>query len=404
MPTPVTVLNGFLGAGKTTLLKMLLRQAEQPGSPYRLAVLANDLSDLDVDENIILNSGLVGGDRKNFISISRGSIASKRLLPAFRSAIVRLMEESQPTHILIETSGSTHPWPLIEALRDMPGVRLHGFLSLVDSVMLHQDYDQGASVIEGLRRNLTTGRRGIENLLAEQIMFANRVVLTKIDRLPQGALRRIGQAIHPLNPYAAIVGVNWGGLRLDDVLGMPAYDFHRVARLGAELAEDIDDEDAADIADPKAYKIGFRIVSDPRPFHPRRLWDVYNRFLGTGIHRSKGFFWLPSRDELVLLWNQAAGSISLDIVGYWKIVVLEDPTLRLTPEERQGMEQKLAGFSPLFGDRRCELTVIGQESQLDTFVAALQSCFCTDEEITGWRNGETFDDPWPTTTMHINFT
>lgn len=55
------------------------------------------------------------------------------------------------------------------------------------------------------------------------------------------------------------------------------------------------------VAEQDVYQLGHRVLRDPRPFHPQRLWDVYNRFLGIGIHRSKGFFWLPTRDELVLL-------------------------------------------------------------------------------------------------------
>jgi G3E family GTPase len=265
-PAQVTVLNGFLGAGKTTMLKSLLQQAAQPESPYRVAVIANDMSDLDVDGDVIANSDLVGGERHNFISIATGSIASRRLIPAFRTALQRLIAEDRPTHILVETSGSTHPWPLIEALRQMETVRLHGFLSMVDSVMMQQDYAQGRAVITGLRRNMASGKRGVENLLAEQIMFANRVVLTKIDRLPDGALQQIGQAIHPLNPFAAIVGTKWGGLRLAEVLDLPPYHFHRVAQLGQELASDIDDDGGLAIAEPDSYDIGYRVLNDPRPF------------------------------------------------------------------------------------------------------------------------------------------
>jgi hypothetical protein len=65
------------------------------------------------------------------------------------------------------------------------------------------------------------------------------------------------------------------------------------------------------------------------------------------------------------------------------------------------MEEKLAGQSPIFGDRCCELTVIGQRSELDTFVDALRGCFCTQGEIESWRRGERFDDPWPATVTRI---
>ncbi|MBB3809278.1 CobW family GTP-binding protein [Pseudochelatococcus contaminans] len=390
--THVTVLNGFLGSGKTTLLNALLHQARKR-SDIRLAVIANDMGEIDIDADVIANTDLVGGERNNFISIDSGSLSSRHILPRFREALARLIAEDGPTHILVETSGSTHPWPLVEALRDTPEVELHGCLALIDSVMLLQDFDKGRGVVEGLQRNLAQDQQGVENLLAGQIMFANRLVLTKTDRLPDGALQEIAQAIHPLNPYADITGMSWGGLRLDDVFAMPPYDFHRVARLGQEFAQQADDGD--DPADPAAYRIVSRTLNDPRPFHPQRLWTIYNRFLGTGIHRSKGFFWLPSRDDQCLLWNQAAGSINLEVVSYWRIAALSDLSLKLTPEERTGLAERLAGLSPVFGDRRCQLVIIGQEQEIDPFVDALKTCFCTEDEIVAWQHGEHFEDPWP---------
>ncbi len=394
MPIPVTILNGFLGAGKTTLLQNLLVQARALPD-VTLGVLVNEMSVLDVDGSVLDTSEVISRRSPHFASVPGGSISSAEGLQKLRDCVAQVLADGEVTHLLIETSGSTHPWPLLTALREMPEVDLHGVVTVADTVTLWQDHDQGRAIQAQASAHLQQGKRGVENLLAEQIMFANRILLSKADKADPQVLQTVAQAVHPLNPYADILGMQWGNVRLDGLLSMPAYPYERVETLGQELTDWDTEHGTQSMEGPQDYAIGSRVLEDPRPFHPQRLWDVYNRFLGIGIYRSKGFFWLPTRDNLVLLWNQTAGSVGLEMVNYWKICTLEDESLNLSDWEKDAMRAKLEGMHPVFGDRHCKLTVIGQEAELDTFVEALQGCFCTEEEIAAWQDGAVFDDPWP---------
>ena len=397
---PVTILNGFLGSGKTTLLQNLIVQARRMDG-LKLAVIVNEMSELDVDGRILDATEILSRQDAMFVSIPAGSISSEDGLAQFAAGVDKL-RASGATHIIIETSGSAHPWPLLEAIRTSDAVQLHGFLSVVDTVTLAQDHDFGRAIVPTASANLAADRRGVANLLAEQIMFANRILLSKMDRLEMEHIRTVAEAIHPINPGADIVAMKWGNVKLTDILAMPPYDHARVATLGAELTQWDATHGTSSMASAADYQIDSIVISDPRPMHPQRLWDVYNHFLGEGIYRSKGFFWLPSRDRLQLLWNQTAGSVGLEIVNFWKVAALEDPNLNLMPEEREEMRRRLEGFSSQFGDRHCRLTVIGDRDGLETFANAVRECLCTDEEVALWKAGHDFDDPWPKATTRLN--
>lgn len=386
---PLTILNGFLGAGKTTLLKHLLGQAKSQGLP--LGVIVNDMSTLEVDGVLVNNNDCIGPATRNLVSIFGEDISSPTGLEKLAAALASLTQDSAPTHILLETSGSSHPLPLIKFLRGHPCIALKGTLAVADAVMLNDDHAGGSALLPRFQANLSAGTRDIHNLMVEQILFCSHLILSRADRLPAEQMEKIALALHPINPGIPIIASVMGNLSLNDVLALPDYDFHRVARLVDELQDEISQTQLGQTP----YALDYRVIEDARPFHPRRLWETYHQFLGAGIHRSKGFFWLPSRDDLALLWNQASGSISLEIISFWKAGALGHADNRLSREERAMLLQQVQGMHPVFGDRRCELTVIGASAQLDTFTDALQQCFLTQKEIQHWQEGGAFDDPWP---------
>ncbi|MEM9834399.1 MAG: cobalamin biosynthesis protein CobW, partial [Bacteroidota bacterium] len=65
------------------------------------------------------------------------------------------------------------------------------------------------------------------------------------------------------------------------------------------------------------------------------------------------------------------------------------------------LKERLAQESGRFGDRHCNLTVIGDKTQVDRFTEALTSCFLTEDEIEHWQAGSEFPDPWPKNIVNI---
>lgn len=392
---PVVILNGFLGSGKTTLLRDLLVQSHK--KEISVCIVVNEMSELDIDGELVSDTDVIGRNKGNFESIYSDVLSSKTGISKLNKVLAKMLLKQQPDLVIIETSGSSHPLPLVEYFRSHQKLSLTGMLTLADSAMLANDFDCGKQLVPQLQYNLQHNKRNTINLLAEQIMFCSHLFLTKADKLKNGELESIANSIHQLNPYVDVISVPWGQFSVDKVLAMPQYNFNRVAQLINELKPVLESEEHK----KQHYNIESRVIKDERPFHPERLWETCSQYLGQNIYRSKGFFWLASRDKISLLWSQTAGSINLELVGYWRSGIVEEKDNGLHEMEIALLKEKLAREKGRFGDRHCQLTVIGDKTQVDSFTEALKACFLTEEEIKHWQSGGEFTDPWPKNMVKI---
>ena len=382
-PLPVTVLTGFLGAGKTTLVQQVLQQ--RPVA--RIAVIINDMSAQDVDVELVESGHLLRDEADALVNVQGGSASGERRM-ALVAALRELAAGNAYDHVLLETSGSAEPLVVARAVQeastpDAP-LHLHNLITLVDAYTFMKEYGLGEDLFKQIIANEEEGRWTVETLLVRQIQAANRLLLTKTDLVQDEALPIVERALRLITEAAPVHRVARGQVNAAQVIGEQGFTEAQLKRpmAGAELAQ-------LEV-DPEAFGLGSAVFTEQRPFHPQRLYDAVQQHLTRGVYRSKGFIWLASRADEVLLWNQAGNYVNLRKTAYWKAAI--DQT-HLTQEEKDHLNAALA--HPTFGDRHHELTVIGVDEAREVFLDALADALCTDAEVAAWAQGRAFKDPWP---------
>jgi G3E family GTPase len=387
---PVTVLSGFLGAGKTTLLNHILRNREG----RRVAVIVNDMSEVNIDAELIKDGGALSRTEERLVEMQNGCICCT-LREDLLLEIKRLALEGKFDSILIESTGISEPMPVAETFtfEDESGSLLSDYATLdtlvtvVDGANFLSQYHEG---MELKQRNLNVSEedeRTITDLLIEQVEFANVILLNKVDLMEDGDKRELLSLLRKLNPEARVVETIRGNAPLSILLETGSFDFERAENSPGWLKVLRGDEGS----EADEYGISSFVYRSRRPFHPERLWTLIHSSW-PGVLRSKGFFWIATRPSVIGVWAQAGGVSSVEPGGIWYAATPE-VDWELEPEELEEVKKR---WDSDFGDRMNELVLIGQNLNKETLIKNFDTCLLTDKELAlGKAHWEKQNDPFP---------
>ena len=392
---PVTVLSGFLGAGKTTLLNHLL------STPHgmRIAVIVNDMSEINVDARVVQEGARVRRSQEKIVQMTNGCICCT-LREDLLVEIRRLADEGRFDYLLIESSGVSEPLPVAEtfSFQDENGrmlddhAKLDTMVTVVDACNLPADLatledltDREAGVNED-------DVRSIAHLLADQIEFADVIVVNKIDRVPPAQAGRVMELVRRMNPSARILQTSHGRVDPREILNTGRFSMERAGENPMWLAE----PPGTHTPETEEYGISSFVYRARRPFHPARLWNLLQTGRLDSVVRAKGTVWLSTRGEMSGFWAQVGKVGVLDPSGLWWDAVPREQW----PDDPETLAAIERDMEPGVGDRRQEIVFIGQGLDRADVTAALDECLLTRAEMkAGDAAWSLHPDPFPAWTM-----
>jgi len=246
---PVTILTGFLGSGKTTLLNHILTQ--QHGK--KIAVIENEFGDVGIDD-ALLKQNIKEHTGEDVIEMMNGCICCtvrQDLVEVIKRLAAR---KGQLDAIVIETTGLADPAPVAQTFFVDDAVsafcKLDGIVTLIDAKNVEQHLEE-------------VKPEGVENEAVEQVAFADRLILNKIDTVPEGEegekkLAEIEQKLRDINKFAPIIRSQQSKVAVDQVLNIGAFDLERTKEMDPEFLN----TDAEHEHDTTVSSLGFEIEGE----------------------------------------------------------------------------------------------------------------------------------------------
>lgn len=408
---PITVLTGYLGAGKTTLINHVLNNQEG----YKVAVIVNDIGEVNIDAELIQKGGIVNEEDSNLVPLSNGCICCTLKVDLMQQ-IVDIIKTGKFDYILIEASGVCEPMPIAQTITvlseqteqyGLPKIcRLDNVVTVVDAARLVYEFGSGENLVQ---ENIDD--EDIENLLIQQIEFCNTIILNKVDAVSKEELNKVKAVIKALQPVAKIIETNYAKVDVKEIIDTNNFDFEKAASSPAwvkELERDDNEEDEEEHhheheeehhhhehheegehhhdhddehshhhhhhhgeGETEEYGIGTFVYARRKPFNRDKFEEYVNMKWRKNIIRCKGIIWFSDEQDMSYVFEQAGNQFQMGEAGLWIASAPENEKNQMLKEH----PELLKNWDSEVGDRIIKLVFIGQnlekeeiKKELDTIL------------------------------------
>lgn len=230
---PVTVLSGYLGSGKTTLLNHILQNREG----RRIAVIVNDMSEVNIDKDLVADGGGLSRTDEKLVELSNGCICCT-LRDDLLKEVERLVKKGGIDQIVIESTGISEPVPVAQTfsyIDDELGIdltaicRLDTMVTVVDANRFVHDINSEDLLMDRDQSVDETDERSIADLLIDQVEFCDVLIINKIDLISEEELAKLEKVLSALQPTAKIIKTTNSEVDLKEVLNTQRFDFEKAS-------------------------------------------------------------------------------------------------------------------------------------------------------------------------------
>ena len=404
---PITLLCGYLGAGKTTLLNRVL--TNQKG--YKVAVIVNDIGEVNVDERLISKEANIT-DTNSIVPLTNGCICCT-LKSDMVKGIEDLMKTGKYDYVMIEASGVCEPMPIAQAIEQIEIGKLDNVVGVVDAARLVDEFDEGKSL---LKKDID--EEDIESLLIQQIEFCSTLIVNKRDLVTDEQMKMVRAVIDKIQPTVKVIETTKCEVPVEDIIGTDRFDFEEVyasagwvKELEAHEAEEDDDDDDDEVCEKcghhheegeecdhdhdhdehdhdhehghhhhhhehkhegeseDEYGIGSFVYYRRRPFNRQKL-DEYASRWPRNIIRSKGVMWFSDEDDMAYVLETSGRQIQAGYSGNWLASCPEEEQKKVLaeePEMKKDWDEKV-------GDRMIKMVIIGRHLDKEQICKDLDAC------------------------------
>ncbi len=407
---PVSLLTGYLGAGKTTVLNHIL--ANQKG--YKVAVIVNDIGEVNIDASLIAKGGAVTQKDDNLVPLQNGCICCTLKVDLMKQ-IIELARSKRFDYILIEASGICEPGPIAGSICMLDGTQkqaslpavayLDSITTIVDAKRMADEFGSGKTLL-----NDDLDEEDIENLLIQQIEYCTTIILNKVDLVTPEEKKAVLEVIKALQPEAKIIETNYGKIDVEDVLGTRSFDMRKIMQSAGwvkamemegenseNMHEDDDDEHEEhehhhdhdhdedehehhghhhhhhhhhEEGEAEEYGIGTFVYQNVKPFNKEKFESYIFSEWPKEIIRCKGLFWVSEAPNTAYIFEQSGKQKYATDDGDWIAAFPEEDR-----KEILAMNPDIAAaWHPVYGDRVNKLVFIGRKMDKAGIIKSLDAC------------------------------